>query len=138
VWLIGYQPCRCFHFKVAVISVLLLGAFIPPTWGRTELWDTAWILSQAPLSTIDSYLSTRAAQGFNVVMMSIAGWGTSNDPLGNGQSPFFGVLPGTNNMGDITKPNDGGFDFIDHIVRSAANHGLVVALLPLGNGTTAE
>jgi len=132
------QTIRRPHFKLGFIIVLFLGVFVPKTWGETQLWDTAWILPLAPFSTIDSYLSTRAAQGFNVVMMSMTGWGTSNDPLGNGQAPFLGVLPGTKNMGDITKPNDGGFDFIDHIVRSAASHGLVVALLPLGNGTTVE
>src|SRR6266567_4403264 len=93
---IMYQTLWRLHCKVDVMSFLLLGAFIPPTWGGTELWDTAWLLSQAPLSTIKAYLSTRAAQGFNVVMMSTTGWGTSNEPLGNGHSPFLGVLPGTN------------------------------------------
>src|SRR5207247_2659553 len=104
---------RRLHLNLGLTILLLLGAFIPQTWGGTELWDTAWILSLAPLPTIDAYLSSRAAQGFNVVMMSMTSWGTSNDPLGNGQAPFLAVIPGTNNMGDITKPNDGGFRFID-------------------------
>jgi hypothetical protein len=56
--------------------------------GIPVLWDTAWILPLADQATVDAYLTARANEGYDLVMMNIDGWGMTNSVLGNGQTLF--------------------------------------------------
>src|SRR5215470_12216644 len=56
--------------------------------GIPILWDTAWILPLADQATIDDYLTTRAQQGFDGILVGFSDWGMENSSLGNGQRLF--------------------------------------------------
>lgn len=100
------------------------------------LWDTVWTIPTAHRGTIDSYLQKRSSQGFDAVMMGIADWGLRNSPLGNGQLLFNGTV--ANGVGDVTRPNEGGFQYIDQIIAKAGSLRLTVALLPVATGGPTE
>jgi hypothetical protein len=89
--------------------------------------DTAW---QMPVkltrSEVDTYLKTRAAQGFNVIQM-VAVDETYMRRNRYGQAPLVNG-----------KANDAFFDHVDYIVDRAADYGLTVALMPTWGRNVAD
>jgi hypothetical protein len=89
--------------------------------------DAAWLMSSvATAAQVDTYLSTRKAQGFNAFyfmsMVHAGGYGAaSNAPRNSaGASPFTGAL--------WTTPNETYWSWIDTIIDKAAAQGMVVML----------
>jgi hypothetical protein len=94
--------------------------------GAPFVWigDTAWEACHR-LNDEDArfYLETRAHQGFNVVqVVLLAEFDGMNTANAFGECPLFG--------NDPAKPNPAYFDFVDRFVELAAEHGIVVGLLP--------
>jgi hypothetical protein len=93
------------------------------------LCDTAWpLFSQYSLSDAEQYLARRAEQGFNVVKGVLA-W-----PLG---TEFEQPVPQPNYRGDLpwldnnpATPNAAYFDHVEHLLKVAAQHGLILNMLP--------
>jgi hypothetical protein len=105
-----------------------------------SLWDTAWILPLADRETIDAYLTTRRAQGFEAVLVGVTDWAMRNVPLGNGHKLFLAdrYCDARGCYADLTRPNDLGFDYLDALIAKAGSLGLVVAFLPMSNGGSAD
>ena len=129
VWLASV----CLTFLL--LAVPLTGSASVGNEGIPILWDTAWILPLADQTTIDTYLTTRANQGFDGILVGFANWGMQTSTLGNGQKlfladrPFSGML-----IGDASQPNAPGFRYLDYIAQKAASLGLHAAFLPMSNG----
>ena len=105
-----------------------------------SLWDTAWILPLADQETIDSYLTARSAQGFEVVLVGVTNWGMRNVPLGNGQKLFLGDrhCDSRGCFADLTKANNTAFDYLDALITKAGTLGLIIGLLPMSNGGSSD
>ncbi len=90
------------------------------------LGDTPWSLIVEPTQAgVETYLATRAEQGFSAVLVNLIEHKFSSDPprLRSGIPPF--ATPG-----DFRAPVDAYFDHAEEVVRKAAEHGLAVLLCP--------
>jgi hypothetical protein len=94
------------------------------------LADTAWpLFAQYSQNEAEQYLARRAEQGFNIVKGVLA-WpgGTMFEkgfafPNPNGDVPWLNDNPMT--------PSEAYFDYVEHVVRFAAEHGLILNMLPI-------
>ena len=97
------------------------------------LGDTAWeLLHQLNREEIARYMALRAQQGFTVVQtVALAELDGLRVPNAYGRKP---LLDGENGQPDPTRPDVAGdysyWDHVDYAVETAAEHGLVIALLP--------
>ncbi|MBQ7063553.1 MAG: DUF4038 domain-containing protein [Firmicutes bacterium] len=87
------------------------------------LGDTAWLmLHRLTLEQADLYLRNRAEKGFTVIQATILHHAPGTNVYG--QNPFVDL--------DISKPDmeSGYWDYLDKVVRIAANYGIYMGLLP--------
>ena len=88
--------------------------------------DAAWsMIVQLDEAGTASYLSTRRAQGFNTLVVSLIEHQFADDPPRDeaGRAPF--EVPG-----DFSTPNDAYFDAAEAQLRQAADEGFLVLLTP--------
>ena len=88
--------------------------------------DTAWsLIVQGTNANIDTYLSNRAAKGFNVVVVDLIErkFGTNAPKNIDNVSPFTGA--------PFVTPNSAYFARADYLVTQAAAKGMTVMLFPL-------
>ena len=88
--------------------------------------DTAWSgIAQWSQADVQTYLTDRAAKGFNVVVMNLIEHHFATNAPANfaGDAPF-ACLP-------FTSPNEAYFAHADAVIDAAATRGLVVVLDPL-------
>lgn len=107
------------------------GRYFVDASGQPWLWmgDTAWpLFTQYNRVDAEKYLTRRAEQGFTVIQGVLA-WG--------GGTGFEDRTPGPNYAGDLpwidndpAWPNDAYFRHVDHLVKYAGEHGLILAMLP--------
>jgi hypothetical protein len=116
----------------APIRVSANGRYFCDARGEPFFWmaDTAWpLFSQYSLEQAEQYLSTRARQGFNVIK-GVLVW-----PLGTmyeqstPQPNYKGEFPWTDN--NPATPNAAYFDHVEHLVSFAAQHSLMLNMLPI-------
>ncbi len=88
------------------------------------LADTGWeLFHRLTKQEADTYLKTRAAQGFTVVQaVVLAELDGLHKPNAEGHLPF--------TDGDPDKPNEAYFKHVDWVISKAASYKLYVALLP--------
>ncbi|AWV99421.1 glycoside hydrolase family 140 protein [Arcticibacterium luteifluviistationis] len=102
------------------------GKYLSTEKGKPFFWmgDTAWeLIHRLDREEVDHYLSTRAAQGFNVIQTVIlAELDGLNTPNAYGQKPLL------NN--DPKLLNEAYFEHVDYVIKKAKKLGLQVALLP--------
>jgi hypothetical protein len=88
------------------------------------LGDTGWeLFHRLTLEEIDQYLTNRQEKGFTVIQAVILA-----EMDGLRRPNQYGQLPLINE--DPERPNEDYFQFVDTVVRLAATHNLVMALLP--------
>lgn len=87
------------------------------------LADTAWTLLGCTRRDVDTYLQDRAAKGFTVIQISVAGFDAITRPNAYGQTIFVDQDP--------NRPNEAYFQQLDYVVDKAESLGLYVALVPL-------
>ncbi len=96
------------------------------------LGDTAWeLFHRLDREEVDHYLRNRARQGFTVIQaVALAEFEGLTVPNSYGRLP----LKQTDGQYDPTQPDTDGeysyWDHVDYAVRKAAEHGLVIGLLP--------
>lgn len=94
--------------------------------GQTFVWlgDTAWeLFHRLDREEAIAYLDNRAAQGFTVIQAVIlAELDGLRRPNAYGHVPLHDLDP--------RRPNEAYFEHVDFIIRSAADRGLVLGLLP--------
>jgi hypothetical protein len=124
------------------VAVDPTGRYLIDEAGKPFLWlgDTAWLLFQMPgREDLDLYLRTRARQGFTVIQAAIVMGeervaGTTR-PNAHGDTAFVEHDPGRPRLtaGQDHRNADeyDYWDHADHVIDSAAAHGLVLGLLPL-------
>lgn len=98
--------------------------------------DSPWaILFDASPQQMDEYLSTRAAQGFNTVLLSLLGNG-ANGGSDDGRT-FDGIAPFVG--GDPSQLNDDYWNRVEHFISTAADSGITVMAYPIDgwSGTSA-
>jgi hypothetical protein len=100
--------------------------------------DSPWyIIQRLNAADVDTYLSTRSAQGFNSIILDLQshkfGSGGGTYPCANiyGQIPFTGVLGGNTNF--LTY-NENYYTNADYVIQRAAYYGICVFLFPLYAG----
>jgi len=102
------------------------GRYLQTNDGKAFFWmgDTAWeIFHGLDKSETDFYLETRANQGFNVIQVALLPEAARmNIPNRMGEL----IL----NDGNLDKPNEKYFEFVDYVIKKAADLGLFVALMP--------
>ena len=88
------------------------------------LGDTAWMMiHRASDEEVDCYYANRSALGFNVTLQVALGEiGEWNQPNRNGDRPF--------HDGDVGRPNEPYWRFVDSVIDRAAQYRMYVALLP--------
>lgn len=107
---------------------LIMGNGTPFFW----LADSAdALVRRLDRAGIDLYLRTRAAQRFTIIQTAALG-----GPDALRQANAYGLVPFDD--GDPTRPNEGYFTHLDHVVLRANALGLVVALQPVGAGFAAR
>lgn len=96
--------------------------------GTPVFWlaDTAWSApAHATIAEWRDFVAHRSRQGFNVVQINaLPQWDASGPPL---RQPF-AVIDGHD---DLTRPNPTYFRFLDEIVRTAADAGMISAIVVL-------
>jgi hypothetical protein len=95
--------------------------------GDRFIWlaDTAWTLPQRiKWDDVDYYMQTRKAQGFTV--LQIVALDPERDILMRNPAGIEALIDG-----DITKPNENYFSYLDYIVNKAEEYELYVLLLPV-------
>jgi hypothetical protein len=94
--------------------------------GAPFFWmgDTAWeLFHRLERNEIDSFLQTRASQGFNVIQaVALAEFDGLTEPNREGHLPLIDLDP--------TRPNDAYFSLVDWVFERAEALGLYIALLP--------
>jgi hypothetical protein len=108
--------------QLPAVEVSGSGRFLQTADGQPFLWiaDTAWSLWRLDPKEVDEYMANRAAKGFTVIQGPQLV--TSDENYAGESNP------------DFLSPNEAWFEHIDHIVTSAAEHGLYVApVLAWGN-----
>jgi hypothetical protein len=102
------------------------GKFLSTEKGQPFFWmgDTAWeLIHRLDREEVYHYLTTRAAQGFNVIQTVIlAELDGLNTPNAYGQKPLI------NN--DPKLLNEAYFEHLDYVIKKAKKLGIYVALLP--------
>jgi hypothetical protein len=115
----------------APVRVSPNGRYFVDASGQPWFWlgDTAWPLyTQYAREDAEKYLANRAHNGFTVIQGVLAwGGGTGFENKAPGPNPT-GELPWVDN--DPARPNDAYFKHVDHLAQFAAEHGLVLAMLP--------
>lgn len=107
---------------------LIMGNGTPFFW----LADSAdALVRRLDRAGIELYLRTRAAQRFTIIQTAVLG---GVDALR--QANAYGLLPCED--GDLTRPHEGYFAHLDHVVLRANALGLAVALQPVGAGFAAR
>jgi hypothetical protein len=93
------------------------------------LGDTAWPLFTTYLpADAESYLADRARKGFTVIQCVLAwGGGTGFEASTPDPNPYGHLLWLDNNP---ATPNLACFEHVDHLAHFAAQHGIVLAMLP--------
>lgn len=88
------------------------------------LGDVAFeLLYRLTRAEIDSYLSTRASQGFNLVTVNVFSILQRLDvPSSEGELPLVGMDP--------AHPNESFFSLVDHLASAAAREGIHLGLYP--------
>jgi hypothetical protein len=90
------------------------------------LGDTAWLLFQRlNRGEVEEYLKDRAGKGFTVIQAYVIRGLDKRHPDGN--SSLLGERPFTDH--DPTKPNEGFFKNVDHVIDRANELGLVMGLV---------
>lgn len=109
------------------------GRYFVDAAGQPFFWlaDTAWPLyTTYSKEAAERYLADRAARGFTVIQGVVA-WGDPNPAVS-----LAGTPPGPNYAGHVpwhespAQPNPAFFEHVDHLVRFAQTHGLVMGILP--------
>ena len=91
--------------------------------------DSPWaILVNASPAQMDMYVATRAAQGFNTVLVSLLGNPVNGGPASSGAT-YDGVLPFVN--GDPAVLNDAYWDRVEHFVAACHDAGITVMAYPI-------
>jgi hypothetical protein len=101
------------------------GHFFEDSTGAPFFWqgDTAWLLfHRLNRSEADTYLSDRAAKGFNMVLAVGFSQIGIDSPNRNGDLTFIDE--------DLTKPNEAYWAYIDDIVELAWEKGIRIAMVP--------
>ena len=114
-----------------VSGVSTNGRYFVDQEGRPVLikGDSPWaILQNSSPAAMEAYLRTRAAQGFNTVLVSLLGAVANGAPADNGET-YDGVLPFVG--GDPGNLNDAYWDRVEHFVARAASWGITVMAYPL-------
>jgi len=107
------------QFSVSANQHYILKDSKPFFW----LGDTAWeLFAKLTREEADTYLKTRARQGFTMIQAVVAGLDESSMPN------VYGDLPLIDN--DPTKPNEKYFEHVDYIINKATEYGLNIALFP--------
>ncbi|KAF2142288.1 uncharacterized protein K452DRAFT_358127 [Aplosporella prunicola CBS 121167] len=94
--------------------------------GAPFFWqaDTAWeLFHRLNRSDIEYYLADRASKGFNVIQSVVI-----SELNGTTAPNFYGELP--LHDADPRRPNEAYFAHVDWAVKRAAEHGILVALVP--------
>jgi hypothetical protein len=97
------------------------------------------LMSRLSETEIEMYFSDRQAHGFNSlgwIDVACAGRDYPSDIDGStydGIRPFTGFLSGGTDYAhyDLAKPNEAYFDRLDHVIRLASKHGLLVFINPM-------
>ncbi len=101
--------------------------------------DSPWYVTEDLGGTnVDYYMSTRAAQGYNSIILDISA--TPNPAAGDapsyvdlyGQAPFTGVLPGP--CTNLLTWNNLYYTNVDYVLQRASNWGLCCFVYPLYDG----
>lgn len=117
---------------MSYLSIHADGHYFLDKNGQPFFWlaDTAWpLFSQYSLEEAERYLRRRAEQGFNVVKGVLA-W-----PLGTfyeqeiPQPNYLGELPWLDN--NPATPNAKYFDHVEHLLKVALEHDLILNMLPV-------
>jgi hypothetical protein len=91
-------------------------------------WEILWRLSKEEAK---AYLETRQQQGFNAILVDVLPFTERRDPSKqanrDGQFPF-------ETPGDFSTPNEKYFAHLDWLVRTAADKGFLVMLVPCDLG----
>ena len=95
--------------------------------------DAGWSLicggyANLKAADADNYLKTRAAYGFNVVIVNLIEHQFSSNPPANA----YGVKPFTGKV--FTTPNEAYFKYADSVVNMAAKYGITIMLFPVYSG----
>jgi hypothetical protein len=91
--------------------------------------DSPWaILVDASEAQMDDYLSTRASQGFNTVLVSLLGSVANGGPSDTGAT-YDGLLPFVG--GDPSVLNDAYWDRVEHFLGTARDAGITVMAYPI-------
>ncbi len=102
------------------------GRFLVAESGVPFFWlaDTAWeLFHRLTREEAALYFANRQAKRFNVIQaVALAEMDGLNTPNMNGDRPLID--------NDPSKPNDIYFDYVDELIRMAANHDLYMGLLP--------
>ncbi len=114
------------------IKISANGRYFVDSTDRPFFWlgDTAWpLLVQYPQVEAENYLRNRAAKGFSVIQTVMA-WsaGGSGSEVRSPTANIYGDKPWIDD--DPAKPNEAFFRHVDELVKSAAQEGLVLAMLP--------
>ena len=99
--------------------------------------DSPWaILQDASPTQMDAYVSTRATQGFNTVLLSLLGSRASGGPSDSGAT-YDGILPFV--ADNPARLNDAYWDRVEHFIAECRDAGITVMAYPLdGWAGTAE
>ena len=91
--------------------------------------DSPWaILLDASPSQMDAYVSTRAEQGFNTVLVSLLGSVENGGPSNSGAT-YDGILPFV--AGDPARLNDAYWTRVEHFIAECRDAGITVMAYPL-------
>ncbi|GME44222.1 uncharacterized protein LTHEOB_11794 [Neofusicoccum parvum] len=114
-------------WKDLAISASSTGRYLHRTnSGEPFFWqaDTAWeLFHRLNRSEITHYLQDRASKGFNVVQAVVI-----SELNGTTFPNFYGELP--LHDADPLQPNEAYFEYVDWTVQQAAEHGILIALVP--------
>ncbi|WP_344148287.1 DUF4038 domain-containing protein [Nocardioides koreensis] len=95
--------------------------------------DSPWaILVDASTAQMDSYVATRAKQGFNAALVSLLGNVANGGPSNSGAT-YDGVLPFVH--GNPGRLNDRYWDRVGHFIRKCRHAGITVMAYPLDGWT---
>ncbi|HXR08985.1 MAG TPA: DUF4038 domain-containing protein [Candidatus Acidoferrum sp.] len=97
--------------------------------------DSPWYLTEAIKSPdVDSYLATRASQGFNAVILDISDTLVTFNNQTNiyGQNPFTGTTGGYTNLATA---NVNYFTNVDWVINDAAKYGICCFIYPMFLGS---
>jgi len=103
----------------------------PFFWMGDTLWPAASMYSEEEL---EFYFSLRKEQGFNVVHIMLPWASFNGDLIITNKGTNTDELPFWLNNNPAT-PNEEYFKLVDMVVRIAAKHDIIIAMLPCGGGS---